>query len=124
MSTALLVVALVVALLSVPTVAGMTAWGLAGGDGTPKNPVFGVLAVLVGFGSVYNAAICFRAFFLDVPEWAWWLMWAPPAAGVVGLLLSAGEMRREPWWTVLAGLGMQLVLAVPALLLWAGGVVG
>lgn len=48
MSTALLVVATVVAVLSVPTIAGLTAWGLAGGDGETKSWLFGVLAMLVG----------------------------------------------------------------------------
>ena len=37
MSTGLLILALLIAVVSVPTVAGMTAWGLAGGDGEPGS---------------------------------------------------------------------------------------
>ena len=59
MSTTLVVLALVTALLCVPTVAGMTAWGLAGGDGSPETPIHGALAVLVGGGSLYNALTCY-----------------------------------------------------------------
>lgn len=120
MSTALHVVALVVALLSVPTVAGLTAWGLAGGDGAPKNPLLGVLAVLVGLGSVYTAVTCWTAFW-GLPDWRWWLMLVPPAAGLVGLLLAGaedeGSVRDR-----LTGVAMQLLLAVPALLLLGAGV--
>lgn len=121
----MLILALVVAVVSVPTVAGLTAWGLAGGDGTPKNAAHALLAVGVGFGSVYNAVICYLALWRDIPPWQWWLMWIPPVAGVLGVLLSSWEARTDSsakdW---LVGLGMQLALALPAALLWASGTVG
>lgn len=123
MSTALLVLATVVAVLSVPTLAGLTAWGLAGGDGETKSWLFGVLAMLVGFGAFFTAVMTIRTLFQPLPEWAWWLMWAPLAAGLLGLLL----MSRDPdepkgsatdWVTSVA---MQAGLAVPAALVWLAG---
>ena len=96
------VLALVLAVLCVPTVAGMTAWGLAGGDGTPESPLHGVLAVLVGGGSVYNAVVCWLALFGDRASWQWWLMWAAPVTGIVGLLVASDDgesaylLRLEP----------------------------
>ena len=47
-ATVLLVIALVVAILSVPTIGGLTAWGLAGGDGEADNIFMGLLAMMVG----------------------------------------------------------------------------
>jgi hypothetical protein len=121
-SQALHVTALVVALLSIPTVAGLTAWGLAGGDGSPANPVLGGLGALVAFGSLYVAVTCWTAFW-GLSEWRWWLMLMPPAAGVLGLALASREGRADRVGDWLVGLGMQVVLAVPALLLWAAGAV-
>lgn len=120
MSTLLHVSALITAVLLVPSVAGLTAWGLAGGDGTPRNPLLGLLAVLVGLGSVYVAVTCWTAFW-GLPDWRWWLMLVPPTAGLVGLLASAGDTEESPRdWMI--GLTLQLLLAVPALLLLAAGV--
>lgn len=120
MSTGLHVVALVVALLSVPTVGGLTAWGLAGGDGEQHDPLLLVAAALVGFGSVYNAVTCWTAFW-GLPDWRWWLMFVAPAAGLLGVAVAGAH---EPGTTRdrLVGLALQLVLAVPALLLLAAGV--
>lgn len=123
MSTALLVIACIVAVLSVPTIGGLTAWGLAGGDGEAKNWFFGILAVLVGFGAVFTAVMTFRTFFLPLPEWAWWLMWAPPVAGLLGLILVSRDPD-EPKGSVidwLTGFAMQAGLAVPAVLVWLAG---
>jgi hypothetical protein len=118
------VLALVLAAVSVPTIAGLTAWGLAGGDGTPRTAFHALLATGVGFGSIFNAVICYLALFRDVPAWQWWLMWVPPVAGLLGVLLASFEERTEgsarDW---LLGLGMQLTLALPAVLLLAAGVV-
>jgi hypothetical protein len=115
------VLALLLALLCVPTVAGLTAWGLAGGDGTPETPLLGVLALLVGAGSLYNALICYLALFGDRQPWQWWLMWVAPVAGAVGLALAARTDPSEDGATsatdVLVGLGMQAVVGVPAVLL-------
>lgn len=122
MSTALHVLALVVAILSVPSVAALTAWGLAGGDGEAKNPVVGLLGALVGFGSVYVAVTCWTAFW-GLSEWRWWLMFVPPVAGVVGLVLHGDDGSEEPVRDWLLGIGLQAVLLVPPLLLWAAGVV-
>lgn len=124
MSTSLLVLALLVALVSVPTVAGLTAWGLAGGDGSPDNAILGLLGALVGYGAMYNAVVTFRAFWW-IPDWAWWLMWVPAAAGLLGILVGRHELAgSEPSsaWDWLVGVGMQLSLAVPAGLVWAAGV--
>lgn len=119
-STLLHVSALVAAVLLVPSVAGITARGLAGGDGSPKNPLLGLLAVLGGFGSVYVTVTCWTAFW-GLPDWRWWLMLVPPAAGLAGLVASAGDTEESPQdWMI--GLTLQLLLAVPALLLLAAGV--
>lgn len=120
MSTALHVAALVIAVLSVPTIGALTAWGLAGGDGEQHNPVLLASAALVGFGSVYNAVTCWTAFW-GLSDWRWWLMLAAPAAGVLGLAVvgtDEGASLRD--WLV--GIALQLVLAVPALLLLVAGV--
>lgn len=121
MATSLHIAALLIAILSVPTVAGMTAWGLAGGDGKPDNVVLGVLGALVGFGSLYTAVTCWTAFW-GLADWRWWLMFVPAAAGLTGLLLAGGEPEENRTRDVLVGVGMQLFLAVPGLLLWAAGV--
>lgn len=123
MSTALLVVALLVAVVSVPTVGGLTAWGLAGGDGEPRNAVLGLLGALVGLSTIYNALISFRAFW-GIPDWVWGLMWVAPIAGVVGLVLARDELSADesPTWAAWAvGLSMQAALAIPAALVWAAG---
>ena len=121
MNTALVVLAIVVAVLSVPTVAGLTAWGLSGGDGEADNVVVGILGALVGLGGIYNAVVSYRALW-EIPEWAWWLMWVPLTAGSAGLLLSIKQLNglRD----ALLGLGLQLTLGVPAALVWAAGAVG
>ena len=120
-SISLHIAALFVAILSVPTVAGLTAWGLAGGDGEPDNAALGVLGALVGFGSLYTAVTCWTAFW-GLADWRWWLMFVPPAAGLMGLLLARGEPEPTRTRDVFVGVGMQLVLAMPGLLLWAAGV--
>ena len=122
MSTGLLILALLIAVVSVPTVAGMTAWGLAGGDGEPDTPLLGILGAVVGWGAVYNVVASWLAFF-DMSAWQWWLMWAPPVAGLLGLLLSVPSWRRgaSSVLDVLVGVAMQLALAVPAALIWASG---
>ena len=117
MSALLITTALVVAVVSVPTVAGLTAWGLAGGDGEPRNALLGILAAVVGFGSIYNAITCFRAYFFDLPPWQWWLMLLPPLAGVLGLALGDEDASDARLRERLVGLSLQLVLAVPAVLL-------
>ena len=119
MPTTLLVLATLVAALSVPTVAGMTAWGLSGGDGEPDSAFVGVLAALVGFGMVYNAVISFRALFLGMPEWAWLAMWVSPAAAFVGILLSGSELRGEPARSYLVAGALPLAMCIPAALVWA-----
>lgn len=122
MSTALHVLALVVAILSVPSVAALTAWGLAGGDGEAKNPLVGLLGALVALGSVYVAVTCWSAFW-GLSEWRWWLMFVPPAAGVLGLLLHGDDGFESSLRDRLLGLVLQAVLLVPPLLLWAAGLV-
>jgi hypothetical protein len=62
MSFALVTFALVVAIICVPTAAGMTAMALAGGDGEPKNWFAGFMGAVVGFGSVYNVLASFAAY--------------------------------------------------------------
>ena len=72
-----LVLALVVAIVSVPTIAGMTAWGLTGGDGEADSAVVALLGAVVGYGAVYNVIASWLAFF-DMAAWQWYLMWAHP----------------------------------------------
>lgn len=121
-STLLIGVAVVIAVLCVPTIAGLTAMGLTGGDGEPENLPLGVLGALVGYGSIYNAVTSFAAFW-ELPGWRWWLMLVPPAAGLLGLLLSADPAEEESPWARLGGLALQLVLGVPVLLVLATGAV-
>jgi hypothetical protein len=122
-SNTLITLALVVAVVCVPTVGGLTAWGLAGGDGEQKNVFIGLPAMIVGFGSIYNAVNCFAAYFVDLPPWRWWLMLLPPAAGIIGVLLHGEELQGSEPGERLLVLGMQLVLAVPAALLLASDAV-
>lgn len=122
MSTTLHVLALVVAILNVPSVAGLTAWGLAGGDGEAKNPLVGLLGALVALGSVYVAVTCWTAFW-GLSEWRWWLMFVPSAAGVTGLLLVGDDGSESTLRDWLLGVALQTVLLVPPLLLWAAGLV-
>jgi hypothetical protein len=120
-----LVLALLIAIVSVPTVAGMTAWGLTGGDGEAESAVVGLLGAVVGFGAMYNVVASWLAFF-DMAAWQWYLMWAPPVAGVLALLLTSPTWRREgnSSGDVAVGLLMQLSLAIPAALVWAAGASG
>jgi hypothetical protein len=120
--TGLLIVAIVVAVVSVPTIAGLTAWGLAGGDGEPDNALMGVLAVLVGGGGVYNALASWLAF-QGLAEWQWWLMLVAPVAGLLGLVSAPPEQQATTGdWVI--GVLMQAGLAVPWLLVWLAGGVG
>ncbi len=125
MPVLLLALAILVAVVSVPTVAGMTAWGLSGGDGSPDTPVLGVLGAVVGFGGLYNAVTSWLAVF-GIDAWQWLLMWAAPAAALTGLLLSLGELRRDDVTPadVLVGVAIPIALAVPAALVWAAGAGG
>lgn len=121
MSVVLLGVALVVAVLTVPVV-GMLAVGLAGGDGAPDDPVLGICGALLGWGSVYNAAVTFAAFFDDL-HIRWWLMWAAPLGGLVGVLLSSAELRGERTLAVAGAFAAPLLAAGAPLLLLAAGAV-
>ena len=123
MSNTVITIALVVAVVCVPTVAGLTAWGLAGGDGEQENVFIGLLAMIVGFGSVYNAVNCYTAYFVDMPPWRWWLMLLPPAAGIIGVLLHDDDLQGSRLSARLLSVGLQLVLAVPAALLLASDAV-
>jgi hypothetical protein len=122
-SEVLITLALVVSVVSVPTVAGLMAWGLAGGDGEPRSAFHGLLAAVVGFGSLYNAATCFSAYFIDLPAWRWWAMLLPAAAGLVGLLVYGDEPEGTTPSDRVVGVVLQLVLAVPAALLLASDAV-
>ena len=123
MSLVLITTALFVAVVCVPTIGGRTAMGLAGGDGEPRNEFVAVLGAIVGYGSVYNAITCFTAYWGELPAWRWWLMLLPPAAGLWGF--SSWEMSRSDTTVSdrLAGIAMQLALAIPALLLLASDAV-
>jgi hypothetical protein len=123
MSAVLITAALVVALVSVPSIAALTAMGLAGGDGEPRNAFLGILGALVGYGSIYNAVTCWTAFFGGEPPWRWWLMLVPPAAGLIGLVLSRDEFADSHRWEIVLGIAMQLALGIPAAMLLASGAV-
>jgi hypothetical protein len=122
-SAALITLAVLVAVVCVPTVAGLTAWGLTGGDGEPENAFHALLGAVVGFGSIYNAVTCFTAYFGDLPPWRWWLMLLPPAAGLLALLVHRDETGETTTADRVVGLAFQLVLAVPAALLLASDAV-
>ena len=63
------------------------------------------------------------AFFIELPEWRWWLMLLPPAAGLLGLLMHGDEPDDTRVTDRLVGAVLQLVLAVPAALLLASDAV-
>lgn len=123
MSVVLITTALLVALVCIPTIAGMTAMGLAGGDGEPQSALLGVLGAVVGYGAIYNAITCFTAFFGGEPPWRWWLMLLPPVAGLLGILTYGDEPEDTSTLDRLVGVAMQLALAVPPALLLASGAV-
>jgi len=123
MSAVLITAALIVALACVPTIAALTGMGLAGGDGEPRNALFGMLGAIVAYGSIYNAVTCYTAYFGGEPPWRWWLMLLPPAAGLTGILLSGDEPGDPSGREMVLGVAMQLVLGVPAVLLLASGAV-
>jgi hypothetical protein len=123
MSAVLITTALVIALACVPSIAAITAMGLSGGDGEPRNAFFGILGAIVGYGSIYNAVTCFTAFFGGEPPWRWWLMLLPPAAGLLGILTYGDEPEDTTALDRLVGVGMQLALAVPPALLLASDAV-
>jgi len=100
MSAVLITTALAVALVCVPSIAAITAMGLSGGDGEPRN-----------------------AFFGGEPAWRWWLMLLPPAAGLLGVLTYGDEPDNSSGWDRLVGVAMQLALAIPAALLLASDAV-
>jgi hypothetical protein len=117
MSVLVVVLALLIAAACVPTAAGMTAMGLAGGDGEPKSRWAGALGAVVGFGSVYYVLVSFAAFW-DLDGWRWWPMWAAPVAGLLGILTVRDPEPDDTTvtdWTV--GVAMQLAVAVPPALL-------
>jgi hypothetical protein len=118
-----IVAALVIAVVLLPTVALMTTWGLTGGDGEPENAFVAILGLLVGLGALYNVAACVLAFD-GLADWQWTLTLVAPGAGLLGMALSTNvdESASRGDWIV--GLGLQLSLALPALLLWLAGSTG
>ena len=123
MSAALITMALVVALVSAPSIGAITGMGLAGGDGEPKNALFGMLGAIVAYGSIYNALTCYTAYFGGEPAWRWWLMLLPPVAGLVGVLTYGDAPGDVSGSERIVGVALQLVLAIPAALLLASGAV-
>ena len=120
MSTAVHIAALILAMLCIPTIGGLTAWGLAGGDGVQDDWLLGILAVMVGFGSIYTAVTCWTAFW-GLADWRWWLMFVPSVAGILGLVyVGRGEGELTQDWVI--GAALQLVMVVPPLLLLVAGV--
>ena len=117
MSAVLVTTALVVALVLVPTIAAITAMGLSGGDGEPRNALLAVLGAIVGYGSIYTAITCFTAFWGGVPAWRWWLTLLPLAAGLLGVLMSGDEPEDTSWSDRVLGVSVQLALGIPAALL-------
>ena len=97
----------------VPTIAAITSMGLSGGDGEPGNALVRALGAIVGYGSIYNAITCFTAFFGGEPAWRWWLMLLPPAAGLLGLLISGDEPEGTTRLDRLLGVAMELALGIP-----------
>lgn len=116
MSILLVTLALVVAMICVPTAAGMTAMGLAGGDGEPKNWFFGALGAVVGFGSMYNVLASFAAYW-GLDGWRWWAMLAAPVAGLVGLATHGSDAPDSTLADWMVGVALQLAIAVPPVLL-------
>jgi hypothetical protein len=123
MSTALLVLACVVAIVNVPTSAGLFAWGLAGGDGELEHWYYGVLAVALVIGALLGVGYSFGAF-EGISLVRWWLMWLAPAAALLAIPAIA-VTERELSRDALTALWAPAALAVPPTLVWvAGGVQG
>jgi hypothetical protein len=78
-SSALLVIALLVAIVNLVGPGALAAWGLGGGDGEPRNTGAGLLAVLVVAGLLATPAAAIRALTDDVPGWWWSLLPRPPS---------------------------------------------
>jgi FtsH-binding integral membrane protein len=115
----LLILACVLAVLALP--AGMLlAWGFAGGDGEAESVLLGLCGAGLAGGSLYNVALTFAAF-SDVLQVRWWLMWVAPITGLFGLILSAGELRREGALTMAWALAVPVAASVVPLLIYAAG---
>ena len=83
MSSALLVIALLVSFVNIFGPGALAAWGLGGGDGEPRNVGARALALVLVGGLLVTPAIAIRALGDDTPSW-WWLSLLPAVAWVVG----------------------------------------
>lgn len=121
MTTLVLVVAVLVALVNIPTCAGLLAWGLSGGDGEPDSLAHTVLAVLLILGALAAVAGAFAAFGgLSTLRWA--SMWVAPGVAVLAVLVVDHGLE-YPLRERLAALWMPAGLAVPPALVWLAGAV-
>lgn len=122
MSGVLLVVAVVVSIGNALGPAALLAWGLAGGDGQPRNPLDAVLAVAVMLAAFYAVLAAFGAFD-GLAESRWWAMWGLPALGALVLLLPRPreDMSRRDRVTFA---WLPLLFAVPPLCVRYAGAVG
>jgi FtsH-binding integral membrane protein len=98
----------------------LLAWGFAGGDGEADSAVLGLCGAGLAGGSLYNMAVTFAAF-SDALHVRWWLMWVAPIAALLGLILSAGEFRREGPLTVAWVSSVPVAATLVPLLLYAAG---
>jgi hypothetical protein len=120
-TTPLLVCATLVALVNIPTCAGLLAWGLSGGDGEPRNPAHAVMALLLMLGALAAVAGTFAAFGgLSTLRWA--SMWVAPVVAV-GAVLLVDDGLEHRLSERLTALWMPAGLAVPPVLVRLAGAV-
>lgn len=121
-STLLVGTAVLVALVNVPTSAGLLAWGLSGGDGEPRNPAHTALALLLVLGALAAVGGAFAAFDgLTAARWA--TMWVAPAVALGAVLLVDDGLEEYSLSDRLTALWMPAGLAVPPVLVRLAGAV-
>ena len=122
MGVVLLVVAVIASIANLLAVVSLLVWGLAGGDGEPKSPLHGIVALLVLAAGLYTIYQCFAAFG-DIAESQWLVMWLLPMMALVVVLLPEDD-RAYSVQERLTALWSPVALAAPPLLVWAAGAVG
>ena len=110
MSSALLVVALVVSVVNLFGPGALAAWGVGGGDGHPHSAAAKLLAVTIVAGLLVTPIVALRALGDDAPNW-WWVTLLPLAAWLVGALVVVRPTFRQ-LVTYVAPLAV--ALAIPA----------
>ena len=94
MSSALLVIALLVSVVNLFGPGALAAWGVGGGDGEPQRLAPKLLAVALAAGLLVTPVVALRALTHAAPGW-WWVTLLPLAAWIVGALVVVRPTSRE-----------------------------